>query len=85
VAISNERIVGIDGNEVLLRVRADGKSGKRRTLRVAGTEFMTAFYKTSCRAASSASAITACLPLRTSARTWPPHARHSAHRHRSPW
>ena len=43
VAISNERILGIDGNEVLLRVRADGKSGRKRTLRLAGTEFIDRF------------------------------------------
>jgi Putative transposase/Transposase zinc-binding domain len=45
VAISNERIVGIDGNEVLLRVRADGESGKKRTLRLAGTEFIDRFLQ----------------------------------------
>jgi hypothetical protein len=40
VAISNERILGIDGREVLLRVHADGKSGKQRTLRLTGTDFV---------------------------------------------
>ena len=45
VAISNERILGIDGNEVLLRVRADGKSGRKRTLRLAGTEFIERFLQ----------------------------------------
>ena len=45
MAISNERILGIDSNEVLLRVRADGKSGKRCTLRVAGTEFIDRFLQ----------------------------------------
>ena len=43
VAISNERILGIDGNDVLLRVRADATSGKKRTLRIAGTEFIGRF------------------------------------------
>ncbi|MGB7991705.1 MAG: IS91 family transposase [Candidatus Methylophosphatis roskildensis] len=43
VAISNERIVGIDGEDVLLRVRADPASGKKRTLRVPGTEFIHRF------------------------------------------
>ena len=43
VAISNERILGIEGNDVLLRVRADATSGKKRTLRIAGTEFIGRF------------------------------------------
>jgi hypothetical protein len=45
VAISNERILGIDGNEVLLRVRADGESGKKRTLRMTGAEFIDRFVQ----------------------------------------
>lgn len=45
VAISNERILGIDGHDVLLRVRADGKSGRKRTLRVPGTEFIERFLQ----------------------------------------
>ena len=45
VAISNERILGIDGHEVLLRVRADGESGRQRTLRVPGTEFIERFLQ----------------------------------------
>jgi hypothetical protein len=45
VAISNERILGIDGNDVLLRVRADPTSGKKRTLRVPGTEFIDRFLQ----------------------------------------
>jgi hypothetical protein len=45
VAISNERILGIDGHEVLLRVRADGQSGRKRTLRVPGTEFIERFLQ----------------------------------------
>jgi hypothetical protein len=45
VAISNERIVGIDGNEVLLRVRADGERSRKRTLRIAGTEFIDRFLQ----------------------------------------
>ena len=57
VAISNERIVGIDGNDVLLRVRADGESGRQRTERF-GIQLIQrkVLYSTSCRAASSASA-----------------------------
>lgn len=43
VAISNERILGIDGHEVLLRVRADAQSGKKRTLRLPGPEFIGRF------------------------------------------
>lgn len=43
VAISNERIVGIDGTDVLFRVRADAQSGKKRTLRLPGTEFIARF------------------------------------------
>jgi len=45
VAISNERILGIDGHEVLLRVRADGESGRKRTLRIAGTAFIDRFLQ----------------------------------------
>jgi Putative transposase/Transposase zinc-binding domain len=43
VAVSNERILGIDGTEVLLRVRADATNGKKRTVRIAGTEFIRRF------------------------------------------
>jgi hypothetical protein len=45
VAVSNERILGIEGNDVLLRVRADSTSGKKRTLRVPGTEFIDRFLQ----------------------------------------
>ena len=45
VAISNERILGIDGHDVLLRVRADGASGRKRSLRVPGTEFIERFLQ----------------------------------------
>ncbi|MEF8713978.1 MAG: transposase [Accumulibacter sp.] len=48
VAVSNERILGIDGNDgndVLLRVRADPTSGKKRTLRAPGTEFIDCFLE----------------------------------------
>ena len=43
VAISNERIVGIDGNDVLFRVRADRSTGKKRTIHLPGTEFIGRF------------------------------------------
>lgn len=48
VAISNERIVGmdhggLDDGEVAFRVRADASSGKKRTLRLPGTEFIDRF------------------------------------------
>lgn len=45
VAVSNERILGIDGNDGLLRVRAHPTSGKKRTLRVPGTEFIDRFLQ----------------------------------------
>lgn len=45
VAISNERIVGMDHGEVAFRVRADATSGKKRTLRLPGTEFIDRFLK----------------------------------------
>ena len=45
VAISNERIVGIEGNEVAFRVRADPASGTKRTLRIPGTEFIGRFLQ----------------------------------------
>jgi len=43
VAISNERIVGIDEHEVAFRVRADATSAKKRTQRMPGTEFIDRF------------------------------------------
>lgn len=45
VAISNERILGIEGNNVLLRIRADPSSGKKRTLRMPGTAFIDRFLQ----------------------------------------
>jgi hypothetical protein len=45
VAISNERILGIDGDAVALRVRADPTSGKKRTLHLPGTEFIDRFLQ----------------------------------------
>lgn len=45
VAISNERIVGIEGNDVAFRVRADPVSGKKRTLRVPGPVFIGRFLQ----------------------------------------
>lgn len=38
-AIGNERLVGIDGDHVLLRVRADGQGGKR-TIAMPGEQFI---------------------------------------------
>ena len=38
-AIGNERLVAIDGDKILLRVRADGRGGKR-TIGMPGTEFV---------------------------------------------
>ena len=43
VAISNERIVGIDNNEVAFRVRADSASGRKRTVRLNAVEFIDRF------------------------------------------
>ncbi|SIR11528.1 Putative transposase [Aromatoleum tolulyticum] len=43
VAISNERIVGIDGDQIAFRVRADAGSGRKRTLRLPGVEFIGRF------------------------------------------
>lgn len=43
VAISNERIVGIEGHDVLFRVRGDRSSGKKRTIHLPGTEFLQRF------------------------------------------
>jgi len=43
VAISNERIVGIDEAEVALRVRADATTGKKRTMRLKAGEFIDRF------------------------------------------
>lgn len=43
VAISNERIVGIEDGEVRFRVRADAVSGRKRTLGLPGVEFIRRF------------------------------------------
>jgi hypothetical protein len=43
VAISNERILGIEHGQVAFRVR--GEAGKRRTLRLPGAEFIDRFLK----------------------------------------
>ena len=45
VAISNERIVGIEGEVVRLRVRADPVSGKRRVTSLPGAEFIRRFVQ----------------------------------------
>ena len=46
VAISNERIVAIDAEEVAFRVRVNGDNGgKRRTERLPGTEFIERFLQ----------------------------------------
>ena len=45
VAISNERIVGIEDKDVAFRVRADATSGKKRTLRLPGPEFIARFLQ----------------------------------------
>ena len=43
VAISNERILGIEHGEVVFRVRADATSGRKRSVRLAGGEFIERF------------------------------------------
>jgi len=43
VAISNERIVGMDERGVAFRVRADTATGKKRVVRLAGREFIHRF------------------------------------------
>ena len=43
VAIANERIVGIEGHAVLFRVRANQASGRKRTARLPGPEFIRRF------------------------------------------
>ncbi len=45
VAISNERIAGIDGNEVAFRVRGDPESGRKRVVRLPGAEFIQRFLQ----------------------------------------
>lgn len=45
VAISNERIIGLAGNDVVFRVRADPSGGKKRTVRLSGTEFIGRFLQ----------------------------------------
>ena len=44
VAISNERIVGIDEGQVAFRVRADPGSGKKRTMHLPGPAFIDRFF-----------------------------------------
>jgi Putative transposase len=43
VAISNERIVGIDQERVTFRVRADASTNQKRTVSLAGAEFIRRF------------------------------------------
>jgi hypothetical protein len=43
VAISNERIVGIEGGVVRFRVRADTVSGRKRSVGLPGIEFLRRF------------------------------------------
>ena len=43
VAISNERIVGIDGDRVAFRVRADAGGTKKRTQHLSGVDFIDRF------------------------------------------
>ena len=43
VAISNERITGINHGEVSFRVRADAETGKKRTMRLSGATFISRF------------------------------------------
>ena len=45
VAISNERIVAIGEAAVAFRVRVNGEGGKKRTLRLPGTEFIARFLQ----------------------------------------
>lgn len=45
VAISNERIVGVAGDAVAFRVRADPDTGKKRTIRLSGPEFIGRFLQ----------------------------------------
>ena len=45
VAISNERIVAIGAGEVAFRVRVNAEGGKKRTLRLPGTEFIERFVQ----------------------------------------
>ena len=45
VAISNERIIGIDQDDVAFRVRADPSSGKKRVLRLPGPLFIGRFLQ----------------------------------------
>jgi len=44
VAISNERIVGIDEGQVAFRVRADPGSGKKRVMHLPGPAFIERFF-----------------------------------------
>ena len=45
VAISNERILSIDDGAVAFRVRVNAEGGKKRTLRLAGTDFIDRFLQ----------------------------------------
>ena len=45
VAISNERILGIDDGAVAFRVRVNTEGGRKRTLRLPGTEFIKRFVQ----------------------------------------
>jgi len=45
VAISNERLLGIAGQDVVFRVRANPESGKKRTVRLPGEAFIGRFLQ----------------------------------------
>ena len=59
VAVSNERIVGLDAKGVRLRVRTDHRGGKRTVL-IDGPSFVHASCSMCCLRASSASGTLGC-------------------------
>lgn len=83
VAIANERIVGIDGNDVQLRVSADRATGRKQVVRLPGASSSVAFCSTCCRQASSASVTMGCSLRRGRKRGWLLPERRSTCRHRS--
>ena len=84
VAISNERIVGIDESEVSFRVRADRSSGKKRTIHLPGTEFIGRFLHHVLPPVSSGSGTMVCCRLPERRAGWPLPVPRSMCRHHNP-
>ena len=75
MAICNERLVGIDGDGVRLRVRADDQRRQANASSSTGRRSSSASCSMCCRRASSASGTTGCSARRSSPSGWRRRAR----------